>query len=257
MSNLGEHTRSDMMLHYIMVSVIVGVILVVFAGYIVKSMSSECFTNRSPDGYYWETDTASFVSHADKQLAVDILYDKLKKRGIDNVATSQLLPLRDSTILDMLDMMTGGELSTDQIAMIRMYVNPEFYLATTYVNEARASGKFSTDTIRKLVYDTIAQYYMMSKATNELLPLEALTDADIIKEFDTVQAHKSISDGMPIAPDLGRMSELGLAYSSGKRIHEVPKIVSMPATTNTELVAPTVQPAITLMATKPLPAESA
>ncbi len=203
------------------IPMLVAIIIVLFVIIItitVKMCSSESFVNRSEGGYYWNTDNATFVSKTDKDVAINYLLDKLRVLGINNITKDQLMALQDSALLNILDLNLSGDVDEQDVAMLRLYIDPQYYVASTYVNQATTSNRqFSGLAQRKLIYDVIKKYYTMSKIPKDMPSLESISDSDLINEFEVVRSHKNETDGAS-GPDMAKISDESQLYRTGKRI---------------------------------------
>ncbi len=243
---MDEDTKNTLVVLFAM---FIGLIILVVLIVLVKAFRkySEHFIDKSEDGYYWDTDSAKFVSTNDKDLAIVVLLRKLNKIGITDITSEQLHKLPDSSILDLLDLDYDQELTVRDIAALRMYINPRYYLASTYVNQAIvSSNKFENETQRKLVYDMIMEYYKLNRQPNEIAPLSQISDADIIKEFELVRTNKTVLESNGYATvDMDKVSDQSTQYAKGSRIISKPKIIITDATVPvTEAITPIVTPAM-------------
>ncbi len=251
---MSEEESPNVML-MITIGVLIAIIIILVILVIIDAVHNpDRFINKSQYGYYWETDTSSFVSNDDRLLATSILQEKIKRLGISDITVDQLRKLHDENIIELLELNMDGDLTTKDIAALRMYMEPGFYLAGSYVNQAISLGnKFVDDIQRKLVYSIIEQYQKMANAADALPPLDKMSDEEIIKTFMVIRTVKSIleSDGYDTV-DMGRITDLSAKYANGSSISIKPKVVISDHTvpTNGEIVTTISTPAITMQASK-------
>jgi hypothetical protein len=230
--------------HYILAGVVILLIFLVIIAVVSHLVNPESFANKSEYGYYWETDTSSFVTADDKKLAVAVLLNKLRKAGITDITQEQLTGLADSVLLELLDMDYSRELTPVDIAALRMYVNPNYYLATVFTNEAKSRGNMYADPQKKaLVYAIVQLFYKISNTTSELTPLSDIADTDLIKEFENVKQHKVLLEsGAYPDVDMSKLEDMSKAYAKSTKLTR-PKMVINDSTDIQGIVAPTITPA--------------
>jgi len=240
--------NEDPTLHFIIIGMLICIILIIIVSITMDAMHPECFVNKSEDGYYWETDTTSFVSQNDKQIAINALLKKLKKIGIEDITSQQLNTLHDGPILDLLDLDYDNGLTTSDVATLRMYINPNYYLASVYVNEARSLGdKFADTAKRALVYSIITQYYKLSSEPTEIASLSDIADTDIIKEFNIVKERKTLLEyGGYASIDMDKVNQQSIAYAKSTPINSSSKMfISNTTVPSVEVVTPVITPPTT------------
>ncbi len=220
-------------------AVVIAIALLIIVIVIIYKHKKDSFINRSSEGYFWDTESYKFASINDKKQAAEVLLSKLKRQGIDDITIPQIMKMRDNTLLDILELIADEGLSHDVLVKLRKYLNPNYYLALTYVNAARATKSFPTQEIRKFVYDIIAQYYVDNGSKTVIKPFEEITDNEIISQFGIMQINTITSDSVIMKADLDKISELSDAYRKSAQI------ISLPASANDERVAPVSAPATT------------
>lgn len=220
-----------------LIIIVVAIVLMIIV--IVKLTKKESFINRSNDGYYWDTESYRFVSKNDKELACKVLLGKLLRYGINDITIEQLMKVKDNSLLDIIELSEDMGLTADIINKLRMYLNPNYYLALTYVNAARASRTFQDEIKKRFVYDVIVQYYTDNGYSIPIKSYDNVTDSEIITLFNNVQVSKLPTDSVVMTTDMDKVAEESDKYRN------VAQIVTLPKGATDELVAPIIKPATT------------
>ncbi len=232
-------------IHYLIAGGLAAFIIIIAIAVLAHLIGMESFANKSEYGYYWETDTSSFISPDDKKMAVSTLLNKLQKSGITDITQEQLIKLQDSVLLELLDMDYDRELTPVDIAALRMYINPNYYLASVYTNEAKSRGGMYADAQKKaLVYSIVQLFYKIANATSELSPISIIADTELIKEFENVKQHKVLLEsGAYPDVDLSKLDEMSKGYAKSTKLSK-PKMIINDSTDIQSIVEPTMTPAI-------------
>lgn len=141
------------------------------------------FMNKSPNGYYYDTDSLTFAKPADRQLAISALVKLFQDDGI-NYTPAQISNLADSMIIMILEPEDEAELAVLKIN-VAILVDPEYKSTIVIVEKARRNGNvFANDQERAMVYNLLVRYFASLK-TPMNIQLSQWSDALLIRAFKT------------------------------------------------------------------------
>jgi hypothetical protein len=149
----------------------------------------ERFLDKSPHGFYYDTESRRFNTKADRAIPIEALLAQSAKGG-DQYTYDQVSRLLDSFILLVLDP-ASDEDGENLKAEIAMLVDPSYknaYIAVTYARR-RNNDKLQPGQ-RQFVYNLLVNYFMRVKNPTGV-SLERWSDALLICTFMTRQMPKA------------------------------------------------------------------
>ena len=144
------------------------------------------FTNRSDYGYQYETDTLSFESQADRNVAVSALLGVTAKAGY-TYTFDQLNTLAESFIISVLEPVDDDDAAV-QMAKIVILVDPTYKTAYGYVIKALGhNNQLGSDIERQMIYTLLVTYFNALRQPI-VYPINRWTDLLLIRTFRTLKA---------------------------------------------------------------------
>jgi len=150
----------------------------------VRPATKAGYMNKSPLGYYYETETMSFSSAADRSIAVQWLLKTLATSGVI-YTPEQISTVRDELILSMVESEDND--FNRMAAKLVILVDPMYKAALAIVNSASgANSKIASDGSRQIVYDLLVKYFL-SKKTPIGIPIGDWSDFLLIRTFRSLR----------------------------------------------------------------------
>ena len=163
------------------------------------------FANASPNGYYYDTDTLTFMSPNDRTLAINTLISTFRTQGT-TYTSDQLSHLTDSFIISILEPDSDAEFASLKSQMV-ILTDPNYFGALTSVNTARNSNmSFQNDQQRTMVYNLLSNYFT-SINTPITQPQAQWSDMLLIQAFTTLRLPDPTQFTDPSTPQASYSSE--------------------------------------------------
>lgn len=142
------------------------------------------FINKSPIGFYYDTDTQTFETAKDKSIAIAALVELLKKDG-GSYSPDQLSHLSDRFILMILDPEDDTELEALKARLV-ILIDPTYQDAFKATIMAQSRGNvYYNDQERTMVYDLLVKYFQ--KLGVNIVGREKWTDKLLVRTFRTLK----------------------------------------------------------------------
>lgn len=154
---------------------------------------ASAFVNKSSSGYYYDTDTLSFYSSSDRNLALEALVEQLKHDGY-TFSRTQLDALSDEIVINILDL-SDDETSATIESQLVLVLDPSYRSVLKVVLNAQKNNQFNNNEERQMVYDLLVKYFV-AVGTPIQQPLDKFSDAVLIHTFRTLTP-PTISDTVP------------------------------------------------------------
>jgi hypothetical protein len=168
-----------------LLSVIIGVCIFALAVYLFFTQSStkSHFMNKSPVGYYYNTETNLFASAKDRTIGVNAAINLFKKDGA-TYTEAQFKTISDSFIIQLLEPNDETDLKATK-AKTTVLLDPSYRSVFTLVVKAiNTNRKFANDAERAAVFNILLKYFYIMEIQVPA-PLNQWPDYILIRTFQT------------------------------------------------------------------------